>query len=313
MTDSGSNHGAQPAVPPDRDKRRPRSERFWSWLRVVVLLLAAIGLGAWGSQLRPSAAKPISVSLPKITVLADKPNATATVDMTLSSNLRETPPYSLTLTITPANASQSVKFAVSFGHFPRPASGTGPLHRSRNASYTVIYSSPGPSGAASRSKPFTYTSSRPIGENSLGAQLRVAFPDLGGKQPGSPSTQGCGVAASLLGSYSTICNQLGNQPHWTPPLLEAGTTTFSSPDPALGDYQYLAGDNPTLLGGNRWMWSGINGVTMLASSVQAQDNEQNDLFYAGLLLGVAAGAGIMCITEFLRPAWRKGTDKPAAN
>ena len=231
MTDSGSNHGAQPAVPPDRDKRRPRSERFWSWLRVVVLLLAAIGLGAWGSQLRPSAAKPISVSLPKITVLADKPNATATVDMTLSSNLRETPPYSLTLTITPANASQSVKFAVSFGHFPRPASG----------------------------------------------------------------------------------NQLGNQPHWTPPLLEAGTTTFSSPDPALGDYQYLAGDNPTLLSGNRWMWSGINGVTMLASSVQAQDNEQNDLFYAGLLLGVAAGAGIMCITEFLRPAWRKGTDKPAAN
>src|SRR6185437_3689506 len=138
----------------------------------------------WGSQLRPSAAKPISVSLPKITVLADKPNATATVDMTLSSNLRETPPYSLTLTITPANASQSVKFAVSFGHFPRPASGTGPLHRSRNASYTVIDSSPGPSGAASRSKPFTYTSSRPIGENSLGAQLRVAFPDLGDKQPG---------------------------------------------------------------------------------------------------------------------------------
>jgi hypothetical protein len=61
------------------------------------------------------------------------------------------------------------------------------------------------------------------------------------------------------------------------------------------------------------MWSGINGVTMLAASVQAQDNEQNDLFYAGLLLGVAASAGIACITELLRPAWRKGTDERAAS
>lgn len=272
MTDPGLSHGAQPAAPPDKGERRPRGERFWSWLRFVVLLLVAIGLGIWGYQLRPSAAKPISVSLPKITVVADKPNVTAMVDMTLSSNLAQAPPYRLTLTITPANRSQSVKFAVSFGHFPRPASGTGPLHMSHNASYTMINSTPGSSGAASHSKPFTYTSLQPIGENSLGAQLRVAFPDLVGEQPGSPSAQGCGVAASLEGADSTICNQLGNQPQWTPPLLEAGTTTFSSPDPALGDYQYLAGDNPTLLGGNRWMWSGINGVTMLAASVQAQDN-----------------------------------------
>ena len=313
MTDPGSSHGAQTAAPPEKGKRHPRSERFWSWLRVVVLLLVAIGLGAWGYLLRPSAAKPISVSLPKITVLADQQGVTATVDMTLSSNLSQTPPYRLTLIITSANPSQSVKFAVSFGGFTMPASGTGPLHRSHNAYYTVITSTPGLSGTASQSQPFTFTSSQPIGENSRLAQLRVAFPDLVGEQPGSPSPQGCGLAASLLGSYSTICTQLGNQSQWVAPLLEAGTSTFSSPDPALGNYQYLAGDDPTLLGGNMWMWSGINGVTMLAASVQAQDNEQNDLFYAGLLLGVAAGAGIACITELLRPAWRKGTEQRAAN
>lgn len=273
----------------------------------------AIGLGVWGYLLRPSAAKPISVFLPKITVLANKQDVTATVDMTLSSNLSQTPPYSLTLTMTPANPNQSVKFAVSFSGFPTPAYGTGPLHASHNAYYTVINSTPSLSGTTSQSKRFTFTSSQPIGENSHGAELRVAFPDLVGEQLGSPSSQACGLAASLQGSYSTICTQLGNQPQWATPLLEAGTTTFSSPDPALGDYQFLAGDNPTLLGGNRWMWSGINGVTMLAASVQAQDNEQNDLFYAGLLLGVAAGAAIACITEFLRPAWRKGTDERAAN
>lgn len=313
VTDPGSNHGAPTATPPGQGERRPRSERFWSWLRVAVLLLVALGLGVWGYLLRPSAAKRLSVFLPKITVLANKRDVTATVDMTLSSNLSQTPPYSLTLTITPANPSQSVKFAVSFGGFPTPASGTGPLHGSHNAYYTVINSTPGLFGAASRGKPFTFTSSQPIGENSQGAQLRVAFPDLIGEQPGTPSSQACGLAASLVGSYSTICTQLGNQPQWAPTLLEAGTTTFSSPDPALGNYQYLAGDSPTLLDGNRWMWSGINGVTMLAASVQAQDNEQNDLFYAGLLLGVATGAGISCITEFLRPAWRKGTDERAAN
>lgn len=114
-------------------------------------------------------------------------------------------------------------------------------------------------------------------------------------------------------NYSTICTQLGNQSQWATPLLEAGTTAFSSADPALRDYQYLAGDNPTLLGTTTWMWSGINGVTMLAASVSAQDNEQNDLFYSGLLLGVAAGAGIGCVTELLQPAWRKGTDERAPN
>jgi hypothetical protein len=313
VTDPGSSPGVKTAAPPPEGGHRPRSERFWSWLRVVVLACVAIGLGVWGYMLRPSAIKPISVFLPKISVLADKPDVTATVDMTLSSNLSPTPRYSLTLIITPADPSQSVTFAVSFGDgFHKPASGSGHLHTSHNGYYALINSTPGPYGAASQSKPFAYTSSQPIGEHDQGAQLRVAFPDLVGEQPGSPSSQACGLATSLLGSYSTICAQLGNKAQWTKPLLEAGTTTFSSPDPALGDYQYLAGDDPTLLGGNKWTWSGINGVTMLAASVPVQNNEQNDLFYSGLLLGVAASAAIACITEFLRPAWRKGTQERAA-
>lgn len=309
VTDPGSSHGAQPAAPPPgtrapgKGERRPRSKRFWSWLRVVVLLLATIGLGVWGYLLRPIAAKSLSVSEPTITILANQQDVTATVDMTLSYDLGQKKPYSLTLTLTPTNPSQSVEFAVSFDHFP---SGTGPnLHTSQNAYYTVINSTPGLSGAASRSRPWTFRASHPIGEKSQGAQLRVAFPNLVGEEPGYQSSQACGLAASLVGPYSTICTQLKNQTQWAP-LLEAGTTTFSSADPALGDYQYLAGDNPTLLGTTTWMWSGINGVTMLAANVPAQDNEQNDLFYSGLLLGVAAGAGIGCVTELLQPAWRKG-------
>jgi hypothetical protein len=185
--------------------------------------------------------------------------------------------------------------------------------RSHNAYYAVINSTPGLSRAAAQSPRFRFKSAHPIGENSHGAQLRVAFPNFVGEEPGYQSFRACGSAASRTASYSTICKQLRNQSQRATPLLEANTTTFSSADPALEDYQYLAGDNPTLLGGNRWRWSGINGVTMLAASVPAQDNEQDDLFYSGLLLGVAAGAGMGCVTELLRPAWRKGTDKPVAN
>jgi hypothetical protein len=84
-----------------------------------------------------------------------------------------------------------------------------------------------------------------------------------------------------------------------------------SSDSTLGNYQYLAGDNPTLLGGNQWMRTGVNGVMTLAVSVQAQDNEQNDLFYTGLLLGVEAGAGIAGIT-LLRPVWRNEPARAAS-
>jgi hypothetical protein len=300
----GSRLGSRTAASHGKGERRPRSERFWSCLRFVVLLLIATALGAWGYSLRPSAAKPIPVSEPMITVLADKQGVTATVNMTLSSDLAQRSPYRLTLTVTSVYPSQDVKFLVLFVRFPPAASGTGPLHGSQNAHYAVINSAPASSGTAAQIKPFTYTSSQPIGEKIQGAQLRVAFPDLSGEQPDLPSAQECGLATSLQSSYGAICAQVGNQPQWTP-LLEAGTTTFMSSDPALGNYQYLAGDNPTLLGGNQWMWTGVNGVMTLAASVQAQDNEQNDLFYAGLLFGVAAGAGIAGITELLRPAWRK--------
>ena len=236
VTDPGSNHGPQTAVPPPgtrapgEGERRPRSKRFWSWLRVVVLSLVAIGLGVWGYLLRPSAVKPLTVSEPTITIAANQQGVTATVDMTLSYDPGQKKPYSLILTLTPTNPSQSVKFAVSFDHFP---SGTGPnLHMSHNAYYTVINSTPGLSGAASQSPPFTYRSAHPIGENIHGAQLRVAFPNLFGEKPGSQSSQACGSAGSLVGpNYSTICTQLGNQSQWATPLLEAGTTTFSSRRP----------------------------------------------------------------------------------
>lgn len=313
------NRSVWPVMVMERDSARstqtaaPHSERFWSSLRLVVFFLVAIGLGAWGYLLGPTAVSPLSVFEPTITILANQQNVTAVVDMTLSLDLGHTPPYSLALTITAIGPSQGTKFTVSFAGFPAPAAGTGhSLHTSDNAYYTQINSASGLSGTSLPSQPFTFTSLRPIGEDSQGAQLRVAFPNLVGEKPGAnPSSLACGFAASLVGTYRTICAQLGNRRQWAP-SLEAGTTKFSSANPPLGDYQYLAGDNPTLLGTTTWMWSGINGVEVLAASVPAQDNDQNDLFYSGLLLGVAGAAGIASVTELLRPVWRRETDEPKA-
>jgi hypothetical protein len=294
----------------EKGERRKHGDPFWSWIRVVMYLLVACILGFVGYQLRPTTEKPISVFEPTIRILADKPDATATVGMALSSDPGQQTPYSLTLTIKPVSPSQGVTFAVSFDSFPPAASGTGLLHGPTNAQYALIGSTLGLSGTVALSKPFTYASLQPIGENNAGAQLRVAFPDLMGENPGGAPVQGCSVAGSLASAFNTICGQLSKQFTWFPPSLDAGTTTFESANPALQNYQYLAGDNPVLLyGGDQWMWSGINGVQLLAASVQAQANDQNDVFESGVLLGLAGGAAIAFIGELLRPAWKKEPEK----
>jgi hypothetical protein len=67
----------------------------------------------------------------------------------------------------------------------------------------------------------------------------------------------------------------------------------------------LAGDSPTLLNGTGWTWTGINGATVLAADVAAQDASQANVFRSGIYLGVGAAAAIAFITELLRPVRRK--------
>ena len=146
-----------------------------------------------------------------------------------------------------------------------------------------------------------------IGEIAKGGQLRVAFPTFAGETPGSQYTApACGTNGTL---NATICASLGSsaaQANWSVPDLQAGQSTLASGDPGLlASYQYLAGDAPTLLNGSGWTWKGINGATVLAANVISEANQQNDVFYSGIFLGVAAAAAIAFITELLRPVWRK--------
>ena len=160
----------------------------------------------------------------------------------------------------------------------------------------------------------TYTSEQQIGEITKGGQLRVAFPTFTGETPGSQfSAPACGTQGSLTGGPDApICASLSGSPgsaaqaRWSVPTLQAGQSTLASGDPGLlASYQYLAGDAPTLLNGSGWTWTGINGATMLAANVTAEGTQQNNVFYSGIYLGVAAAAAIALITELFRPVWRK--------
>jgi hypothetical protein len=293
---------------PDATKkpaRRPKSKRFWSYVRAAILLLATIGFGVPGYQLRPTTPHQLSVSEPTITVLANQQNVTAKVDMTLSAKSSS---YSLTLTLTPVNPpAKAVRLAVWFNGFPTPVSSSTPLFPFENAYYATGTLLPGSSEAASKGQGFTYRSSRRIGEATNGLQLRVAFPDLVGEEPGSQySYQACGLGVRIQAFFAPICKGLGSLSMWYTPVLEADTTKLSSDDPSLQGYQVLAGDNPTLLGGDSWTWIGINGVTMLAANVSAEANQEHHLFYSGVFFGVTAGALVALFNELVRPIWRRG-------
>jgi len=298
---------SEPAPGADASAKRARlweTKPFWSAIRAALFLAAAIGFGLRGYTLRPSIQQQLSVSEPSITVLASSQNVTAQVDMTLTAKASS---YSLSLSLTSvAPLAQPVTLAVWFDGFPTPSVGQ-PLIPSANAYYTTGKLVPASLGAASKPQDFTFKSARPIGEKNNGLELRVAFPDLLGEVPGSQfSYQACGPGVSIHASLVPICKGLGSLSTWYTPVLEAGTTTLSSVAPSLQDYQVLAGDNPTLLGGGEsWTWTGVNGVAMLAANVPAENNQQNDLFYSGVFLGVAAGAVIAFFTELLRPLWSK--------
>ena len=80
----------------------------------------------------------------------------------------------------------------------------------------------------------------------------------------------------------------------------------------LSEFQVLSGDPPTTLLGSEWAWNGINGATVLAANVAAEDDAQVHLFWSGLALGLAGGALITAVLELLTVLGRKDPAGPAA-
>lgn len=281
------------------------------WARVILISCLVLGPGLYGWLSRPlpqEAANPVG---PKIVVLADRQNLAAVVNMKLSVG----PGHSSTLQLAIIPATQlsgTVTLTVELDDFPSGTTGiagtqqelpqirppaassaltslpqAAPLSPRGYADYVVNGTITGQSPALIT----VMTKNEPVGETAGGAQLRVAFPELVGETPGAATAPipfqdlYSGVAAVSSGSGAPLA-------------LQAGTASFAAQGTDLSDYQFLAGDSPVQLN-NLWSWDGINDVTALAANVAAQDAAQNQLFYSGIALGVAAGAVITLLLELI--------------
>lgn len=280
---------------------------FWSSFRACAFIVLALVFYAKGHHLAPGTEPSLPVTEPTVTVLANQQALPATVDMSLSASGGEKQVYELTLTITPTivappNTVVRVWFA---GVPPQEGSNAVPVLVSGQHEYLETAAPAlGPDHAPAYQA--TYKSTQQIGENTGEGRIRVDFPDLYDETPGPQySQQACGgPATSISGLYTGICASLPSAAsNWWAPALQAGKSTLSTS--GLAGYEYLAGDAPTLLGGNGWTWEGVNGPTLLAVSVSAQDAEQSNVFRGGIYLGIAGGAAIAFAAEVLRPVWRK--------
>ena len=292
------------------DKKTGMSAVIWSSARACMFLAAAIVFFLIGYPLKPGGAPQLQLVEPTVTVVTNDPNPFAgSVNMSLFTSGQKQQLHDLRLTITPSSpVPQGTKVEVLFGKVPQPIPSLKPGIVSSAQSgkeYEVLLPAVPPTGTQTYMG--TYTSRQQIGEITKGGQLRVAFPSFAGETPGSQYTaSACGTNGTLS---AAICASLGGsaaQARWSVPTLKAGQSTLASGDPGLlASYQYLAGDAPTLLNGSGWTWTGINGATMLAANVLAEGTQQNNVFYSGIFLGVAAAAAIAFVTELLRPVWRQ--------
>jgi hypothetical protein len=292
------------------DKKTGMSAVIWSSARACMFLAAAIVFFLIGYPLKPGGAPQLRLVEPTVTVVTNDPNPFAgSVNMSLFTSGQKQQLHNLRLTITPSSlVPQGTKVEVLFGKVPQPIPSLKPgivSSAQSGTEYEVLLPAVPPTGTQTYMG--TYTSAQQIGEIAKGGQLRVAFPTFAGETPGSQYTaSACGTNGTLS---AAICASLGGsaaQARWSVPTLKAGQSTLASGDPGLlASYQYLAGDEPTLLNGSGWTWTGINGATMLAANVLAEGTQQNNVFYSGIFLGVAAAAAMAFVTELFRPVWRK--------
>jgi hypothetical protein len=298
---------------------------------VFLLLILVIAPGTYGFLNLPSAQEAPDLVGPSIVVLASQPGVAATVNMVLSAGLGAAGQSSkLQLTVLPASSiSAPVTLTVELNDFPSGTTGVSgtpqklPLIQApaANSSYgSLAEAAPSPpAGYQDYAVTERFASTRPaiitimarkanIGEATAGAQLRVAFPVLVGEAPGANPSVGYPLQYLYSGAQAPQPSSATGYPL----ALQAGTSMFSAGSTRLSDYQILAGDSPLQLGLD-WRWDGVNDVTVLAANVATEDRQQDDVFYAGVALGLAAGAVISLLVELIPVESAAEPEKPAGH
>ena len=287
-------------------------------IRIVLLVVSVAAPLLVGWNLRPHVQEAPDLVGPSIVVLASQSGVSATVTAALTvSTARGRHPSTLRLTIVPTSTfSGTLELTVGLYDFPFGTTVAGativpvtPPKLGSALAALPVAAAPHPRGYSDYAVPATLSAAgsssesvatltirapRPIGEHSLGAQLRVAFPVLRGEGPGAGPPGGY-----LVKDLFPAAAAAAGVRHEYPMALQAGTSTFSDQAVSLTGYQILAGDPPTLQGATRWAWAGVNDATVLAANLHTQDVEQLKVFWSGLAIGLALAAFITLLLEVI--------------
>jgi hypothetical protein len=152
----------------------------------------------------------------------------------------------------------------------------------------------------------------PFGSVSSGSKLKVTFPLFRPKGVGAPGFSSLPIPANEITYRIKDSPSLPEQLY--EPEIAPDTTEYFDQGKDLTNFQTLSGDLPTVTQQQAWFWIGVSNVTIIAQDVVAADDEQNHIFWSGILIGVAGGGTIALALELIGvaeklPRHRKGADK----
>jgi hypothetical protein len=305
--------------------------RFAKFLVAAVVTALTFGIGHHELPTKPLAKDLVQ---PTITVFASRPGVTATVGMSASSFVRvpaapgdpaSVTGYAFNLTLKIAHPPLApVKFLVVLSDFPAvTAVGVTPLSPLAPIALPAAQIAGGvpnpagdalgrsdylatptyqPAGAAITGLPGAeptvhVTTLLPVVSALSGPELQVTYPFV---QAGTLSqTAPAGTAwpaAEILARYQVLPAPPTGK-YYEPDLDPGDTLYHVNGHLNLADFATLAGDPPTVKPRGLWSWTAVSDVSLLAQDALTADVDQEHLFWAGVILGVAAASGIAAVIE----------------
>jgi len=307
------------------------------YAKFIVAALVTAATVAVGHHELPSSPLTKDLVQPTITVFASQPDVTAIVGMSASSYVPVPAAvgqsatvsgyaFNITLRVVHPLATR-VSFVLVLSDFPRMSDvDTAPLTQQPSSilqapSGQLSVNVPNPAGNSGGRKDFLamtafrpgaataaglrpalepvvhVTTLRPVVSAVSGPELEVTYPlvQAGAFEQEVPATEPIPGSAIVPGNEVPSALRLAN---YYQPALEAGDTQFHvNGHVNLADYSTLAGDPPTVKPKELWSWTAISDVSVLAQDALTADVAQEHLFWAGVILGVAAASGIAALVE----------------
>jgi hypothetical protein len=138
-----------------------------------------------------------------------------------------------------------------------------------------------------------------LGSANGGSRLQIYFPFVENEGVLSPVELSSLPLPGNLIIAAQIENLLSVPEQLYEPDIAPATTEYINRSEDLSNFQALSGDPPALTPDGSWSWNGVGNVTVLTQDLVAANDEQNHIFWSGILFGVAGGGAIALALELI--------------